>query len=220
MENDQERRRYRLDALVQRHFHTDYDWIANIIERSTGAKVSVRTIQAWLIAPNRKSSRNCPEWALKVLEEYVHDPANSETLQIRNARYEASIGALKPPLIWSDEVRSSRAVDFATREIERESRSLIKWQEEFSKRQGTLIFELQRQLENAINVHSEALAAIHEAFRTSETFEECREKFLEQERANGLTRGFVRRAKHAIENSVEEFADGDTLAREALAGEL
>lgn len=216
METDYERRRYRLDALIKQYFHTDYDWIASVIEHGTGEKVSVRTIQAWLIAPNRKSSRNCPEWALKVMEKYVQDPSNTETIQIRNARYEVSVGALKSPLIWSDEVRSSRAVDFATRQIEEESRSLGKWQEEFSKRQGTLIFEMQRQLESANIAHMETLAAIHGALRTSNTFEEFREKFLEHERANDLTRSFVRRAKHAIENSLEEFADGGTAAQAPL----
>lgn len=216
METNYERRRYRLDALIQKYFHTDYDWIASVIERGTGEKVSVRTIQSWLIAPNRKSSRNCPEWALKVMEEYVQDPSNAETIQIRNERHEGSIGAPKSPLTWSDEVRSSRAVDFATRQIEDESRTLGKLQEEFGKRQGTLFFEMQRQLESEIIAHREMLTAIRVALRTRNTFEEFRENFLEQDQANNLTRGFVRSAKHAIENSLEEFADGRTAAQAPL----
>lgn len=207
MENEQERRRSKLFSLVHHHFLADTDWVASAIHERTRKKVSVRAIQAWLIAPGRRSSRNCPEWALKALEDYIQDPSNEALIQSRKELYQASIGTAKPPLAWCDEVRASKAVEFATSELEEDERKLAKYQKEFGERQGSLIFELQKELRNSNWQHHETLSAIHRAFQESKNFDECREMFLEIERANRMTHYFVRDAKQAIEKNSEEFGD-------------
>lgn len=211
MKSEQEDRRSRLFNLVHRRFYADNDWVASAIKERTGEVFSVRTIQAWLIQPHRTSSRNCPERVLKALEEYIQDPSNRETIEWRKNRYENSLRNGKSPLERSAEVRDSKAVEFATDEIEEESRTCIKWQKEFGNRQGAMIYELQKALERITWSHTETLSAIHEALESSTTFEEFREKFLDQERANRRIRYDVRRAKHSIQNNTEEFAD-DTIA--------
>lgn len=210
MRNEQEIRRSRLFGIVHQRFYSDNDWVARAIEERTGEVVSVRTIQAWLIQPNRKSSRNCPERFLKALEEYLQDPSNQEIIQWRKERFEDSIRNGKSPLEWCTEVRNSKAVDFATGELEEESRTLSKWQDEFSNRQGAMIFELQKKLERITWSHNETLSALSEALETSTTLEEFREKFRERERANFHIRYVVRQAKNAIENNTEEFATDTT----------
>lgn len=210
MRDEQEDRRSRLFSIVHQRFYSDNDWVASAIKERTGEVVSVRTIQAWLIRQDRKSSRNCPERFLKALEEYVQDPSNQEIIQWRKERFEDSIRNGKSPLAWSTEVRSGKAVEFATGELEEESRTLSKWQEEFGNRQGGMIFELQKKLERITWSHSETLSAINEAFESSASFEEFREKFRDRERANSQIRYVVRQAKHAIENSAEEFANDTT----------
>ena len=144
MQNEQDQRRWRLVGLVERHFGRDYDFVARIIEEKTGGKVSERTVQAWLIAPGRKSSRNCPEWAVKALEKYVNDPANGESLQLYAARREATLSAVKAPLAWSNEVRSSRAVELATASLECEDRRLRFWQDAIGAQSGKMLCELER----------------------------------------------------------------------------
>lgn len=207
MENEQEWRRLRLSGLVNREFCEDNDWVASAIHQRTGETVSVRTIQAWLIAPNRKSSRNCPEWALKALEEYIQDPSNEETIRYRKERYNASFSKMTTPLEWSNKVRSNLAVDFATNQLEHDARKLKKWQQEFGERQGVLIFELQKELQRSVTYHMKAISAIHKALDSSENFEEFRKKLKEQDRADSLVEYFVREAKEAIENNAEEFTD-------------
>jgi len=210
MMNEQEQRRFRLHGLVNKDFLGDIDWVANAIEQRTDKAVSVRTIQAWLIEPSRRSSRNCPEWALKALEEYLQDTSNEETILYRKKRYEDTISRIKSPLEWSNEVRSKFAVEFATSQLENDSRTRGKWQKEFGTGQGSLIYELERRLQREITAHMKALSAIYKALDSSETFEDFREALKEQERADRLVDYFVKEAKHVIEHSSEEFADNST----------
>jgi hypothetical protein len=214
MHGEQNERRWRLVSLVERHFGRDYDLVARIIEEKTGGKVSERTVQAWLIAPGRKSSRNCPEWAVKALEEYVTDPANHEHLQRYAARREATLSSVKAPLAWSDEVRSSRAVELATALLEYEDRKLRVWQDASGGQVGKMLFELERRLDAEMNAHRKTLTAIHEAFRTSSTYEECKSTFQEHVRAADLQDFFVREAKRAIESSSDEFATPDAVIQQ------
>lgn len=211
MKNEQEQRRSRLYSLVHHYFLADTDWVAGVIEARTGDKVSVRTIQAWLIEPSRRSSRNCPEGAIKALEEYIQDPSNQETLQYRKEQHQNSFRASKSPFAWSNEVRAIRSVEFATSELEEDERNLAKYQKEFGDRQGLVIFELQKELRNSTWGHAETLATIFRAVQESKTFDEFRDKFMEQERAHAIKRFVVREAKQAIENNSEEFGDREAV---------
>jgi hypothetical protein len=214
METEYEQRRRRLVRLVDRHFARDNDLVAGIIELKTGAKVSERTVQAWLIASGRKSSRNCPEWAVKALEDYAADPANRQRLEDCAARLEASLNVVTGPLAWSDEVRRNKAVEFATSALESDARNLRLWQDAGGLHLGKLLFELEHRLNSEMHAHAGTLTAIREAFRTSSTYDECKAKFEEHDRASDLNRYFVRDARRAIENSSEEFAAFDAVMQQ------
>lgn len=211
MHTEHDMRRYRLENLVRPHFGRDFDLVVRVIQEKTGARVSERTIQAWLIPAGRKSSRNCPEWALKALEEYVSDPANRESLQFYAARREATSSKMKAPLEWSDEVRSSRAVEMATSALEDDARDLRRWQEAIGGPVGKMLFELERSLRAEINAHQRTLIAIHEALRTGATYEEFKSQFQDHVRAGELQAFYVRNTKAAIENGTEEFSMPDAV---------
>lgn len=217
MESEHTQRRLRLVHLVNRHFGRDNDLVARIVEEKTGGKVSERTVQAWLIAPGRKSSRNCPEWAVKALEDYVADPANQDYLAQYAKRREATLSGLKAPLAWSNEVRSSKAVEFATVVLESEARRLRSWQDAGGLHLGKMLFELERRLDAEMRAHRKTLTAINEAFRTASTYEECKATFQENVRASDLEDFFVREAKRAIENGSEEFAAPDAVIQPPTA---
>lgn len=214
MQSEQDQRRWRLLGLVERYFHRDYDLVARIIEKKTGGKVSERTVQAWLIAPGRKSSRNCPEWAVKALEEYVNEPANAEALKRSAAGRESALGAVKAPHAWSEEVRISRVVELATACLEYEDGKLRFWQDASGGQVGKALFELERRLDAEIAAHRKTLTAIHEAFRTSSTYEECKSTFQEHVRAADLQEFVVREAKRAIEHSSDEFSTPDAVIQQ------
>lgn len=214
MQAEHEQRRWRLLSLVQGHFGRDNDLVAQVIQRKTGERVSERSVQAWLIAPGRKSSRNVPEWAVKALEDYVADPANREYLEDYAARREATLGAMQPPLVWSNEVRSSRSVELATASLEAEARRQRVWQDACGVQVGDMVFGLERELHAEMRAHRRTLSAINEAFRTSSTYEECKATFQEHVRASDLEDFFVREAKRAIESGAEEFSTPDAVIQQ------
>jgi hypothetical protein len=218
--SEQEQRRLRLQVLVERHFVRDNDVVARVLEERTGAKVSERTVQAWLIAPGRKSSRNCPEWAVKALEDFVADPANGEFLQRQAQRREAaSQGEWKTPLGWSDKVRREKAVEFATVSLEVDAKRERTWQQAGGVQMGGLVFDLERRLDAELNAHRRVLSALGEAFRNASTFEELKSVFHEQVRAGELQDFFVGQARRAIESGSEEFAQADGVLRQPTEGE-
>jgi hypothetical protein len=220
MESEQEMRRLRLVALVDRHFARDNDLVASVIEQKTGDKVSVRTVQAWLISPGRTSSRQCPERAVKALEEYVADPANRARLDACVTRREASVRTVKGALEWSDEVRRDKAVEFATASLEDDARRLRSWQEAGGVHLGKKLFEMESRFNADTQSTMDAVIAIHEALRTSSTFDEWRSKVQEQDRANSLARFFVREAKRAIEGRSEEFAAPDAVTEQPATRDI
>jgi hypothetical protein len=54
---------------------------ADVISRISGKNVSQRSIQAWLIEPEKSSSRKCPNWAVSALEQYLAEPENQKRLR-------------------------------------------------------------------------------------------------------------------------------------------
>jgi hypothetical protein len=216
-DKDASARRNRLFDLVQNCFSGQNDFVASVIEKRTpGSKVSVRTVQAWLMPSGRPSSRNCPPWALKALEEYVADPSNRDLLAAMARRREEDSRRVTTPTAWADKVRSEKAVEFATHEIEDEARSLREWQEHLGKENGRYIFKLELRLRAAERELNDSVAAIHQAVQGSGNFEDFKKAYLEAEKGSRLQRFAVREAKKHIENGSEEFASDDgVLARPA-----
>jgi len=217
-QSEQEQRRWRLNAVIDRHFGRDNDVVARVIEEKTGAKVSERTVQAWLIAPGRKSSRNCPEWAVKALEDFVADPVNSEYLQRHANRREVDAGSdWKSPMAWSDRVRREKAVEFATTSLEVDARRQRTWQEAGGVQMGGMAFELERRLDAELSAHRRVLSALSEAFRTASNFDDFKAKFEEHVKAAELQDFFVGQARRDIESGAKEFAAADAVMEQPKA---
>lgn len=216
--NEQEQRRWRLVGVIDKHFGRDNDFVARVIEEKTGAKVSERTVQAWLIAPGRKSSRNCPEWAVKALEDYVADPANREALERHESRREASAASdWKSPMAWSDKVRKEKAVEFATSSLEFDAKRRRTWQDAGGLQLGDLVFRLEQRLDAELGAHRRVMTALSEAFRGASTFDEFKSVFAEHVRAAELQDFFVGEARRAIEGGTGEFAAADAVIQQPQA---
>jgi hypothetical protein len=215
VQNEHEQRRWRLVGVVERYFRRDNDQVARVIEERTGAKVSERTVQAWLSAPGRTSSRNCPEWAVKALEDFVADPVNEDYLaRLAQRREDVASGEWKSPLTWSDKVRREKAVELATSSLEVDAKRQRTWQDAGGLQIGGMLFELERRVEGELSAQRRVLTALSEAFRTGATFEELRSVFQEQVKASELQDFFVGQAKRAIESGSEEFAASDGVLKQ------
>lgn len=211
-EQTAELRRLKLQALVGEHFANIHDLVVETIQTATGSKVSVRSIQAWLISPNRTSSRNCPSWIIKTLQDYVEDPAKREDLATRvAARQIVDADLAKHPLAWSDKVRSEKAVEFATNEIEHDDRRLKHWQATLGLQNGKALFELERAMETERRALSHTVHCIHTAITSNTSFESFAESYRAQINGNDIARMFVRQARRAIEGKAEEFSNDDGL---------
>lgn len=215
---EHEQRRWRLTAVVDRHFGRDNDFVARVIQEKTGAKVSERTVQAWLISPGRKSSRNCPEWAVKALEDYVADSVNADYLQRHSQRREEMAASdWKTPMAWSDKVRREKAVELATSSLESDAARQRRWQEAGGLQMGGMAFELERRVESELASHRRVLSALNEAFRTAETFEQFKVTFEEHVRAAELQNFFVGQARRDIESASKEFSAADAVLEQPPA---
>ena len=80
--DEQTNLRAQLFALIQHHFAGDNSWAAEILSQVPGKRVSHRSIQAWLIAPDKASSRTCPPWAVAKLKDHVVNPENQRLLEM------------------------------------------------------------------------------------------------------------------------------------------
>ncbi|KAL0630413.1 hypothetical protein Q9L58_010740 [Maublancomyces gigas] len=76
---EQEKNRWELQGLIQQLFLNDYAKAVVVLNETPGRKVSVRTLQAWQMAPGHKSSRTCPAWAIAALRNYQEN--NSGEIQ-------------------------------------------------------------------------------------------------------------------------------------------
>jgi hypothetical protein len=80
-EFEQVNMRSKLAALIKNPLIGDNFQAADVISRISGKNVSQRSIQAWLIEPEKNSSRKCPGWAVSALEQYLAEPENQKRLR-------------------------------------------------------------------------------------------------------------------------------------------
>jgi len=75
---EQRGRQTKLRTLINTKLGGVNSKAAATISRLTGNQVKSRTIQSWLIEPNMRSSRTCPEWAIAALEAYKPSGQDAE----------------------------------------------------------------------------------------------------------------------------------------------
>lgn len=202
-----ERRRERLHSIIRHHFRDENDLVVGVIKDMTGQEVSVRSIQTWLIAPNRVSHRKVPEWVLSCLEDYIKQPEKQEELKRISERADRRVGEIRGPEEWADQVRASSAVEIATSYVEEDERERKKWRELLGTAAGnevaTALLARQREVDGLSNV----VASISRALQTAESYEEFRKLANESIRGEERTRYQVRDARRALEANEGEFSN-------------
>ena len=206
-----ESRRVRLMIIINEHFGEDFDAVVRAIRMATGQTVSVRSVQAWLIDPRRASHRKVPEWALRGLEEYVAHPENRDELQRNVERAEKQRVEPSQSFAWPDRVRSSKAVGFATSELEERARHQVKWRELLGKSSGDAVHEALWAKDSEIGSLSSAFAAVARAVHVASSFDEFKRLADEGIREVELTRVHVREARIALERGADVFSNEEGL---------
>lgn len=207
-QNEERIRQQRLASLIHCYFGNDNDFVVNAITEMTGQKVTVRSIQAWLISPSKVSYRRVPDWALNGLEEYVQQPGKAEELKEYTERLHARRLQKYDPVT---EMRRNNAVDCATREIEFAVHEQQKWIDSFGKSQGIMLHERFNKLEKDFSSLSVAFGSVLRAIDQSDDMSQLKALIDESIRSTTLSNSFVREAREDIERGVKEFSNTEGL---------
>lgn len=206
-----ERRRERLHSIIRHHFRDENDLVVGVIKDMTGQEVSVRSIQTWLIDPRRASHRKVPEWVLSCLEDYINRPEKQGVLQRISERAESKISVGRRPFEWADEVRRTKAVDFATHELEAEAKQKRYWCDLLGRSAGEAVAEVVLAQDKAIRSMSRSLATLTRALHSSESFEDFRALAKESMQEEDSVQHFIRETREALANQTGEFSNEEGL---------
>ncbi|HDZ8829512.1 TPA: hypothetical protein RUX02_001797 [Aeromonas dhakensis] len=213
MEDEEElHRRERLISIIHAYFGGDNDRVVQAISETTGQKVTVRSIQAWLIAPNKVSYRRVPDWVLKGLEDYIKQPGKEQELKEYTAlQQERRSSSINRGNSLINEMRSQKAVEFATREIELDEQERQQWIDEFGKSGGGKLFDHLHRLERQLSSVSSAFGALLNAINQSRDIDQLKELIDDSITSDVKARYFVRQARADIERGVDEFSNAEGL---------
>lgn len=202
-------RRHAMRYLVDSKFGGDTLQASIAIQNITKKSVSHRTIQAWLMEPNARSSRSCPQWALLALKAFVDAPENVDYLKSCE-RISAGTSSYMP---YSTAVDVKYAVKYATNAIISDE----KRQREWSNASFTSLPHMISLLENKTERHFEHLDqhvhAIWRALREATDFEDCRKRVLDEVRDKEIGDSIIRNTRRAIEQGTDEFSNDGILTK-------
>lgn len=190
-------RRRRLQRMIREKLGGDNFRAASIISRESGKAVSARSVQAWLIEPGRRSSRNCPQWVVDLLEAY--QPAAPRAERAHNS---ASSGF---------SAFSQNSVDIADRRIEAEELRLKRWETTPVSALPKKLSDMEGRLYDYVTHLEKKLAVVTNALRNSESFADYKSAVHDGLDQVSSTAYAVHQAKLAIENQREEFSNPDGL---------
>ena len=190
--------RMTMGKLVNDYFPGSYFSAANVISKKSGHKVSERTIQAWLIAPDRQSSRRCPLWALKTLEEYV---------SVNPEKWERLVpGNRKPGEEFAD-VMDRHSVEFATNRIEADKRMRERWLKSSYSELPQKLFELEKRVDEHLLYLNEALVKINSAFRNAKNCDDLIATVVSSMSEHQNINLNISETRKAIEAGIGEFSN-------------
>lgn len=194
--------------LLHGVYNGDYARAASILSEQTKKKVSVRTLQAWMMPPGRPSSRRCPEWALLALEQYLerHPEAPQQWKEIATIYRSTPDGQT---LALHTELRDQRSVQIAEAAIAEEEAILKKWRSAGFEALPQRLTELELRLRRATADHAELIGTMLALTYSCTTFEEFRMKLNDATtRKVGLDQ-LVGEITKDIRNGRNEFAHAD-----------
>jgi hypothetical protein len=195
---DEQRKKQReLANIINQHFAGENERVAYVLKR-LGKPVSVRTIQSWLIDPERQSNRKLPEWVIPKLRSFVSDTSNSsfhEPIERTGAYAQLA------------EVLDKDTVATADRQIERHKAIRDKWSNASFDTLPGLMAELEIKIDQQDELFGMLSDSLREALAESESYESFKQNYKERREVRFRVFNEVRQIRHAIENKVGEFSD-------------
>jgi len=200
-----EQNRQGMLRLIQTHFRSAYAHAAGIISRRSGHKVSERTIQAWLIEPEKPSSRRCPAWALRALEEHLAENGTGKSTDVSHPI----------PRPWSAEVLDTKTVGLATAGILSDQRRREEWRHLSFSALADKLFEQEKKVEEWLCHHNDMIHSFESAVRNAKNFDDMKAALLDALSEKRSINFFVRETRKAIEGQKEEFSNDEGLITSA-----
>jgi hypothetical protein len=161
---DERARRRMIGLLNDPYLGRSYLTAAHVIERRTGKKVTERAIQTWVAEPTRRSSRRCPNWALKAIQEHIDEKKQK--------------GAKPPPPMPMEprllEVLDKRIVGQADHAIDDDERGRAAWKAASFQEWPERIWKMQKDEMEWRMGHNHLIHAIIKALKTGKDLEEVR----------------------------------------------
>lgn len=198
----------RMSHLLHGAYQGDYARAASILSEQTKKKVSVRTLQAWMMPPGRPSSRRCPEWALQALEQYIerHPEAPRQWKDIATIYRDTPDGQT---LAMHTELRDKRSLQFAEAAIAEEEALLKKWRSAGFENLPQRLTELELRLQRVTGDHTDLIGKMLALAYSCTTFEEFRPQLQEATMRKVDLDQQVREIVRDIRNGRNEFAHED-----------
>jgi hypothetical protein len=202
------RTQLRVSELLHGAYNSDYGHVAAILSSQTKKKVSVRTLQAWMMPPGRPSSRRCPEWALLALEQYLasHPQAPSHWKEVSSIYRSTREGQT---LAFHTELRDQRSLQLAEAAIAKEQATLQKWRSAGFADYPQRLTDMELRLRRANADHADLIGNILALVDSCSTFEEFREQLREATRRKLDLDYTVREIVGDLRNGRREFASTD-----------
>lgn len=207
-----ERNRHELQGLIQTLFQNDFSRAVVALNKADGRKASVRTLQAWLMPPDRQSSRRCPTWAVSYLKNY--SDTHAEEIRIYREFKERQAGLQGMTRV--DRVYNGNALQEVERQLALEERYREELRSSSISALPDLLADKLLKIErNYERLLSNYLALLH-VIRSAESLEDLKAKFSEEEDDLNRSSHFLATTRQALLSDSEEFASDDgTLSADA-----
>ncbi|MFM8330372.1 MAG: hypothetical protein ACKN9T_01650 [Candidatus Methylumidiphilus sp.] len=163
---DQTSLRAELAELIKNPLIGDPFQAAEIIAKVSGNHVTHRAVRAWLAEPDKRSSRNCPAWAVAALDSYLAEPDNQKRLKDLTDYYTVSAAVTRPPQAKDTPKPAAPPVEGD------------KWRQASLATLPDLLSEHERHVDGWLQCHNTVLAAVADALQESYNFDEFRRNLL------------------------------------------
>lgn len=184
-----ERNQSKMARLLSNKFKGNLSHVALILSSESGRKVSTRAIQAWLMHRDRPSSRRCPAWAVKLLNDFVSRepdlPSSPEGFEPHASSWQANDWSLK----------------HAERHLHEEQQIREKWRSAGLAELPDRLSELELRLLDKLEEAQATASILVEAIRESSSDPE-----LKQFLARRLEQHYL--GRHEIQSAARDLSEG------------
>ncbi|MCF7970083.1 MAG: hypothetical protein K9L22_02820 [Methylococcaceae bacterium] len=199
-------RRGKLRSLIQDHFFGEKGRVAGVISSITQKNVSARTIQSWLIDLDKPSSRRCPAWAIKALDDYLADPKNKSELEAI-AQHNPKESQAPSSTHWEEEAYDKSEVNLATAEIEYERKILNKWQTIDFNTLALRMHELEIIFRAQIKNLEQENAIFKNALKNCDNFDDFKQAIITELDEKDALQSAIDSTRKAIEQATQELSN-------------